>query len=101
MFTVFGQDTMTEAVEKNPPDYIFIVDWDSSEFKVGYFGSTPEYGQALMQWIQKNYKTQVLIGNEPLKDGRFGIKILKRISPAQAQSGGFNSSKSLASLADR
>jgi hypothetical protein len=80
MFTVFGQDTMTGAVEKNAPDYIFIVEWDSSEFKVGYFGSTSEYGQALMDWIHKNYKTQVLIGHEPLKDGRFGIKILKRMS---------------------
>jgi hypothetical protein len=80
MFTVFGQGTMTDAVEKNAPDYIFLVEWDSSEFKVGYFGSSPDYGQALMQWIQKNYQTQVLIGHEPLKDGRFGIKILKRKS---------------------
>jgi hypothetical protein len=79
MFTVFGQDTMTDAVAKHAPDYIFLVEWDASEFKVGYFGSTPDYGQALMDWIHKNYKTQVLIGNEPLKDGRFGIKILKRI----------------------
>ncbi|HSY43307.1 MAG TPA: hypothetical protein VK811_05310 [Candidatus Acidoferrum sp.] len=102
MFTVFGQDKMTAAVENHAPDYIFLIEWDSSEFKVGYFGSTPEYGQALMDWIHKNYKTQVLIGNEPLKDGRFGIKILKRITPAaQAQSGGFNASKSAMSLADK
>jgi hypothetical protein len=80
MFTVFGQDTMTAAIENHAPDYIFLVEWDSSEFKVGYFGSSPEYGQALMDWIHKNYKTQVLIGNEPLKDGRFGIKILKHIT---------------------
>lgn len=80
MFTVFGQDTMTAAVENHVPDYIFLVEWDSSEFKVGYFGSSPEYGKALMDWIHKNYKTQVLIGNEPLKDGRFGIKILKHIT---------------------
>jgi len=80
MFTVFGQDTMTAAVENHVPDYIFLVEWDSSEFKVGYFGSSPEFGKALMDWIHKNYKTQVLIGNEPLKDGRFGIKILKHIT---------------------
>jgi hypothetical protein len=80
-FTVFGQDTITDACEQHPPDYIFLVDWDSSEFGAGNFGSTPDYGQALMQWIQKNYKTQILIGHEPLKDGRFGIKILKRIAP--------------------
>lgn len=79
MFTVFGQDRMIEAFAKNPPDYIFIVEWNASDFGVGYFGSSPDYGQALMQWIQKNYAPQVLIGNEPLKDGRFGIKILKRL----------------------
>jgi hypothetical protein len=102
MFTVFGQNKMTEAFEKNPPDYIFIVEWDSSDFGVGYFGSSPEYGQALMEWIRKNYQPQLLIGNEPLKDGKFGIKILKRQSMAQSQSvGGFNASKSLSSSGDK
>jgi hypothetical protein len=102
MFTVFGQDNMTDNFEKNPPDYIFIVEWDSSDFGVGYFGSSPEYGQALMDWIRKNYQPQLLIGNEPLKDGRFGIKILKRLPTVQAQSGGgFNASKSLSSSADK
>lgn len=79
MFTVFGQQTMTDAFEKNPPDYVFIVEWDSSDFGVGYFGSSPDYGQGLMQWIQKNYRMTLLIGNEPLKNGLFGIKILKHM----------------------
>lgn len=78
MFTVFGQETMTDRFEKNPPDYVFIVEWDSSEFGVGYFGSSPEYGQALMQFIRQHYRGQVLIGHEPLKDRQFGIEILKR-----------------------
>ena len=85
MFTVFGQARMMEAFEKNPPDYIFIVEWDSSDFGVRYFGSTPDYGQDLMEWIGKNYKPQLLIGHEPLKDGRFGVKILKRISAPKAE----------------
>ncbi len=82
MFTVFGQERMTDAVEKNPPDYIFVVEWDSSDFGVGYFGSSADYGLGLMQWIQKSYKTELLIGNEPLKNGLFGIKILKHVPPA-------------------
>jgi hypothetical protein len=85
MFTVFGQARMMEAFEKNPPDYIFIVEWDSSDFGVRYFGSTPDYGQGLMEWIGKNYKPQLLIGHEPLKDGRFGVKILKRISSPKTE----------------
>ena len=78
MFTVFGQDNMTEAFEKNPPDYIFLVEWSSADFGVGYFGSSPDYGWKLMEWIDANYKPQVLFGSEPLRNGRFGIKILKR-----------------------
>ena len=87
---VYGQSKMVEAFEKNPPDYIFIVDRDSSEFNMGYFGSSTNFGLGLMQWVQKNYKTEILIGNEPLESGSFGIKIMKRL---QAQSGGFSFSK--------
>ncbi len=81
---VMGQSTMTAVFEKNPPDYILIVERDSSEFKTGYFGGSPDFGQDLMQWIQKNYQTEILFGNEPFKNGSFGIKILKRL-PVQSR----------------
>jgi hypothetical protein len=32
-----------------------------------------------MQWIDKNYRPVQLVGSEPLQNGLFGIKILKRI----------------------
>jgi hypothetical protein len=96
---MFGQSTITDAFEKNPPDYIFLVEYDSSEYGVGYFGSSPDFGFGLMQWIQKNYRSEALIGNEPLKNGQFGIKILKY--SGQTQSGGFNSSKSARPFAER
>ena len=101
---MFGPSNITGAFEKNPPDFIFLVEYDSSEYGVGYFGSSPDFGLELMQWIQKNYSAEILIGNEPFKDGRFGIKILKRratIPTTQIQSGGFNSSKSARSLVER
>lgn len=98
---VYGQSNMTAAFEKNPPDYIFIVERDSSEFGMGYFGSSTNFGLGLMQWMNKNYQTQILIGNEPLKNGLFGIKIMKRLPTAQSQSGGFNFSKSARPSADR
>jgi hypothetical protein len=80
MLTVFGQAGMTAAFEKNPPDYICLVERDPSEFAVGYFGHSPGYGVELMQWIDKNYQPVYLIGHEPLQNGLFGIKILKRLS---------------------
>jgi len=98
---MYGQSRMVAAFEKNPPDYIFIVQRDSSEFGKGYFGSSPDFGLGLMQWVKKNYQLQVLIGHEPLKDGKFGIKILKRLPAVPTQSGGFNSSKSLTSFAGK
>ena len=82
MFTVFGQEKMTADFEKTPPDYVLVVEWSASEFGIGYFGHYPGYGVELMQWIGKNYTTAALIGSEPLQDGDFGIKILKRNSAA-------------------
>jgi hypothetical protein len=79
MFTVFGQEKMTAAFEKNPPDYILLVEWKSYEFGIGYFGHYPGYGVELMQWIGKNYTPVELLGSEPLQNGLFGMKILKRI----------------------
>lgn len=77
--SVFGQTNMTAAFEKNPPDYIFLIERDTREFGFGYFGQSPQYGGALMQWIGKNYQAVILFGHEPFQNGAFGVKILKRL----------------------
>ncbi|HXR45966.1 MAG TPA: glycosyltransferase family 39 protein [Candidatus Limnocylindrales bacterium] len=79
VLTAFGQAGMTAAFEKTPPDYIFLVERDTAEFGVGYFGHSPGYGVDLMQWIGKNYQPVYQIGQEPLRSGLFGIEILKRL----------------------
>ena len=88
VLTAFGQTGMTVEFEKNPPDYIFLVERDTSEFGVGYFGRSPGYGAELKQWIGKNYLPVYLIGQEPLRDGRFGIEILKRLPSIRAEAEG-------------
>jgi hypothetical protein len=80
MLTVFGQAGMTAAFENHPPDYICLVERDTSEFGVGYFGHSPGYGVELMQWIDNHYQPVYLIGHEPLQNGLFGIQLLKRLS---------------------
>ncbi len=80
VLTVFGQAGMTAAFENHPPDYLCLVERDTSEFGVGYFGHAPGYGVDLMQWIGKNYQPVYLVGHEPLQNGLFGIEILKRLS---------------------
>jgi hypothetical protein len=75
----FGETNMLAAYEKNPPDYIVLVQRDSSEYGVPYFGLQKGYGLDVMQWVRRNYKPVELIGSEPLQGGGFGIEILKRL----------------------
>lgn len=79
VLTAFGQAGMTAAFEKNPPDYLFLVERDTAEFGIGYFGRSPGYGTELMRWVEENYQPVDLIGHEPLRNGLFGIEILKRL----------------------
>lgn len=76
--SVFGEGAILTSLKQAQPDFIVLVERSTSEFGVGYFGADPRYGARIMEWVDKNYDTVELIGNEPLKDGRFGIKILKR-----------------------
>lgn len=85
MFTVFSQEKMTAAFEKNPPDYVVLVNWNAYEFGInGEFGHFPGYGADVMRWIENHYSTVQLFGSEPLqKNGLFGIKILQRSAAAR------------------
>ena len=74
--TLFGESRMTATYEKSPPDYIVIVERRVKLIDSAYFG-TPGYGGDLMQWIGQNYQSQIIFGHEPLKNGLFGIKIMK------------------------
>jgi len=77
----FGEQTMLAAYENNPPDYIVLVQRDSSEYGVPYFGRQKGYGFDVMQWVRRNYEPVELIGSEPLQSSAFGIKFLKRLPP--------------------
>ena len=75
----FGEHNMLAAYEKNPPVYIVLIQRDSSEYGVPYFGLQKGYGFDMMQWVRRNYQPVELIGSEPLRSGAFGIEILKRL----------------------
>lgn len=54
----FGEQTMLAAYEKNPPDYILLIQRDSSEYGPAgaeYFGLQKGYGFDVMQWVRRNY----------------------------------------------
>jgi hypothetical protein len=88
--TLFGETNMTTRFEQAAPDYVVAIEQDDSEFGVRYFGD-PGFGQSLMKWIKQNYKVAVVIGDEPLKDGRFGIEIFKHLETGPARSSQTNS----------
>lgn len=75
---VFGEEAMTSALARRPPDYVVLVDKDTSEFGVGAFGVDPRYGQRIMAWVTSHYDRVTIIGSEPLRGRGFGIEILKR-----------------------
>ncbi|HVV01723.1 MAG TPA: hypothetical protein VHH88_10210 [Verrucomicrobiae bacterium] len=86
--TVFGQAAMTADFERARPDYVVLVHRDASEYGAKYFGQSEKFGLGLMRWIGQNYHAVWLVGSEPLKDSRFGIKILQRNSEPAIESPG-------------
>jgi hypothetical protein len=74
----YGEKNILSAFQKNPPDYVVLVHKDTSEYGVDFFGQTEAYGLKTMQWINANYSPVYLIGNEPLRDDKFGIQFFKR-----------------------
>jgi len=82
----FGETNMLAAYEKNPPDYIVLIQRDSSEYGVPYFGQQKGYGLDVMQWVGRNYEPVEPVGGEPLQGTASGIKILKRL-PAEMPAG--------------
>jgi hypothetical protein len=81
----YGQEQMTATFQNHSPDYVMLIHRDSFDYGVKYFGQEQKFGLGLMQWIDANYEPVCLIGNEPLRNSLFGIKILKRASASQRQ----------------
>lgn len=74
---MFGEENMLAAMEKHPPDFVMIVNKDTTEFGL-IFGDT--YGQHLLKWIGDHYREIGLnppIGNMPRNSHGFGIRLLR------------------------
>jgi len=60
------------------PDYIALVQRDASEFGLPAYGQSPDYGRTMMDWVDRNYTSRVLFGDDPLGGTGFGIRIFQR-----------------------
>ena len=82
----FGQQKMTDDFIKHSPDYVILVGMRFDEFGEKYFGEETRFGGYLVKWINANYQPKLLIGDDWLQTGQFGIRILQK-APAQGLSG--------------
>lgn len=74
---IFGEDKILASFESDPPDFIFLVHQDGSEFGPRFFGR--DYARKIGTWITADYHSlEPLIGAPPLQDNRFGILLLER-----------------------
>jgi len=78
---IFGEDQMITAFRESAPNYVLLVDRDTSTYGYRYFGR--DYGNKLFQWVQENYKPLCTIGNQPFSGKGFGIVIAKRANGPQ------------------
>lgn len=76
----FGEQTILDAFRADPPDFVVIVDKDTSEFGYRYFGR--DYARTLHGWIAENYRAIGGVGRRPLTGEGFGILLAERSDAA-------------------
>lgn len=76
--SLWGETAMFDALRNAHPEFILLIHRESKEFGEGFFGSDIRNGKRIMDWIESHYTFVWQILNEPLKDDRFGMKMLKR-----------------------
>ena len=81
---VFGEKTILDSFKHSPPHYIVLVHPDSRGHGTDSSGLSSSCGKETLEWINSRYEPVWHILTEPLKDGRFGIKMLKQKSPGEA-----------------
>jgi hypothetical protein len=59
-----------------PPDRIVVISRDMREFGVGRFGDSPEHGQSIVEFINRNYQPVFLFGDkDPLDPEKPGVLV--------------------------
>jgi hypothetical protein len=76
--SLYGETAMFDSLRNAHPKFILLIHRGSKEFGEGLFGSDIRNGKRIMDWIESHYTSVWQLLNEPLKDGGFGMKMLKR-----------------------
>jgi hypothetical protein len=74
---LFGEEAWLAALRSAPPDLVFLVHKDTSEYGYPFFGR--DYGAAVTDWVREAYRPAGLLGDEPLEPGAlFGMRLFAR-----------------------
>jgi hypothetical protein len=76
-FAVFDR-AILESLQKDPPDFVLLVERSTWEYGYRYFGT--DYATDVLQWLKKNYIEISQMGKKPLSGEGFGIALMKRTS---------------------
>jgi len=76
--TYFGETAILDSLRNAHPKFILLIHRKNKEYGVGFFGSDIGNGKMITDWITNHYTCVWQLLNEPLKDSRFGMKMLKR-----------------------
>lgn len=52
---IYGENHILVSMKNNPPQYILLLDRDTSEYGVKYFGKNEIYGKKIIEWLNGNY----------------------------------------------
>jgi len=76
LFYQLGEDKMLASFSKANPDYVVIVQRDTSDHGAASFGKN--YAQKLYAWILSNYTVVQQFGPYPFTSPEFGVAVFKR-----------------------
>jgi 4-amino-4-deoxy-L-arabinose transferase-like glycosyltransferase len=77
---IHGEQHIVDSFDASPPDYILLVNKDTSEYGARFFGV--DYGQSIGDWVKQNYESVSIIGQQPFVNEKPGALLLKRKRPA-------------------
>lgn len=73
-FIIFGDDRIVDGFRRNPPDYVMLVQRETMEYGTPF----DVFGESLLTWIEANYETVHVIGDQPYRPGaRTGVAIMR------------------------
>ncbi len=73
----FGERALLDSLESRPPDVVFLVQRDTSEYGYPRFGTTASYGQQVISWVKESYRTTAIVPGEAKRAPDLEIEILQ------------------------